>query len=56
MTKTPTQWSGNPSAEADEYPYNSATYTYNSTTQNYSGVVEGDMADSEKTPTEWEAS
>lgn len=51
--KTPTQWSKNPSAEANEYPYDSATYTYNSSTQNYDGVVDGDMADSEKTPTEW---
>jgi hypothetical protein len=52
--KVPTSWSGNPSAEASEYTYNSATYTYNSSTQNYSGVVDGDQADTEKTPTVWE--
>lgn len=53
MAKTPTEWSGNPSAEANEYTYNSATFAYNSTTQNYSGVVDSDLADSEKSPTEW---
>lgn len=51
--KTPTKWSGNPSAEASEYTYDSATYTYDSTTQNYDGVVDADMADSEKVPTVW---
>ena len=51
--KTPTKWSGNPSAEENEYPYDSATYAYDSTTQNYDGVVDDDLADNEKVPTVW---
>lgn len=51
---TPTQWSNNPSAEVNEYAFDSATFAYNSSTQNYDGVVDADMADSEKQPTEWE--
>jgi hypothetical protein len=51
--KTPTIWSGNPSAETNEYVYDSATDTYDSTTQNYDGVVDADLADTEKLPTVW---
>lgn len=51
--KTPTTWSGNPSSEANEYPYDSATFTYDSATQNYDGVVDADMSDGEKLPTVW---
>lgn len=55
MTKTPTKWSGNPSAEVNEHVYDSASLDYDSTTRNYDGVVDGDLADTEKQPTEWEA-
>ena len=55
MAIIPTYWSGNPSAEANRYTYNSSTYTYNSSTQTYSGVVAGDQADTEKAPTLWSA-
>jgi hypothetical protein len=51
--KPVTKWSGNPSAEADEYTYDSATDVYDSSSRNYDGVVGGDLADNEKTPTEW---
>lgn len=51
--KTPTTWSGNPSSEANEYPYDSATFTYDSATQNYDGVVDADMSDGEKQPIAW---
>lgn len=53
MTKVPTAWSGNPSAEANEYAYDSATDPYDSSTLNYDGVVDADMADTERTPTDW---
>lgn len=53
MAKTPTAWSSNPSAEANEYAYDSATDLYDSSTRNYDGVVDTDMADTEKVPTEW---
>jgi hypothetical protein len=56
MAKTPTEWSGNPSAEASLKTYNSATTTYNSSTVTYSSIVTGDQADTEKVPTEWEDS
>jgi hypothetical protein len=52
--KNPTHWSGNPSAEANEYTYDSSTDAYDSTTRNYDGVVDSDLADTEKQPTEWE--
>ena len=51
--KTPTNWSSNPSAEANLITYNSATTTYNSTTVTYSSIVVGDQADSEKVPADW---
>ena len=50
---TPTQWSGNPSAEVNEYPYDSASLDYDSANRNYDGVVDADMSDSEKVPTVW---
>ena len=54
MSKTPTLWSGNPSAETSEYPYDSASLDYDSATRNYDGVVDADLADTEKMPTDWE--
>jgi len=51
--KAPTLWRSNPSAETNEYTYDSAIYTYNSLTQNYDGVVDNDMSDGEKIPTTW---
>lgn len=51
--KTPTAWSANPSAEANEYTYDSAVYAYDSSTQNYDGVVDADMSDRELLPTVW---
>lgn len=53
MAKIPTAWSGNPSAEVNEYVYDSASLAYDSTTQNYDGVVDTDLADTEKIPTAW---
>lgn len=53
MAKSPTIWSGNPSAEANEYVYDSATDAYDSAVQNYDGVVDADMADTEKQPVVW---
>lgn len=53
MAKLPLAWSGNPSAEANEYAYDSATDPYDSATLNYDGVVDTDLADTEKAPTEW---
>lgn len=51
--KTPTIWSGNPSSEANEYPYDSATLAYDSSSQNYDGVVDTDLSDNELQPTVW---
>jgi hypothetical protein len=56
MAKTPTEWSGNASAEVNEYAYDSSTFAYDLSTQNYDGVVDGDMSDTEKTPTQWSES
>jgi hypothetical protein len=53
MVKTPTAWSSNPSSETAEYAYDSATDPYDSATLNYDGVVDADLADTERTPTEW---
>lgn len=53
MAKTPTDWSSNVSAEANFYAYDSATDAYDSITQNYDGVVDADLADTEKTPVVW---
>jgi hypothetical protein len=53
MTKTPTAWSSNPSAEASEYAYDSATDPYDSASLNYDGVVDADLADTERIPTAW---
>lgn len=53
MAKTPTEWTGNASAEANERVYDSASVDYDSASLNYDGVVDNDLADTEKTPTEW---
>lgn len=53
MVKSPTAWSGNPSAETAEYMYDSATDPYDSATLNYDGVVSTDLADTEKLPADW---
>lgn len=53
MVKVPTEWSGNPSAEANLLTYNSATTTYNASTVTYSSIVVGDQSDSEKVVTGW---
>lgn len=51
--KTPTQWSGNPSADANERVYDSAYVVYDSAVLTYDGIVSGDQADTEKVPTAW---
>lgn len=53
MTKTPTNWSPNISAEANQYAFDSSTLAYDSATQNYDGVVDADLADTDKTPVVW---
>jgi hypothetical protein len=53
MAKIPLHWSENPSAETNERVYDSASVDYDSASLNYDGVVDADLADTEKLPTEW---
>lgn len=55
MAKIPTQWSGNPSAEADLLPYSSEDVDYSDADVTYSSVVSDDESASERVPTEWAA-
>lgn len=53
MAAVPTEWSSNPSAEAQQRTYDSATEEYDSSTFTYDGVVADDLADNEMQPTVW---
>lgn len=52
--KSPTEWSENPSAEANVYPYSSEMFEYNSTSQNYNGVVDNNLSDRGREPSLWD--
>lgn len=51
--KSPTDWSGNPAAEANFYVYDSALKTYDSTMDTYDGIVTTNLLDTEKLPVAW---
>lgn len=51
--RTPTDWSGNISAETNLNAYDSATDTYDSTARTYDGVIATDLLDTDKQPTAW---
>ena len=53
MVKVATDWSGNPSAEANQFTYNNSAVAYNSTARTFSGVVPADMSADEKIPASW---
>lgn len=55
MAKTATNWSDNPSSEANNFAYDDSSVLYDSTTDNYDGVVDADMGDRDILPTGWTA-
>ena len=52
--KTPTAWSKNKSAEADEFAYDDAIVDYDSVIDTYDGVIATDLSDREITPVDWD--
>jgi hypothetical protein len=53
MTKTPANWSPNPSAETNSLTYDTFAATYNTASATYDNIVSGDQADTEKLPADW---
>lgn len=53
VSKTQSDWSGNPSAEANLLTYDTFAAAYDTASATYDNIVSGDQADTEKVPAVW---